>query len=79
MELKEIFDEIIRSAKEDCSQIYFPEIVDTPTGSKQEYDGNKKIFDHIFIDQKSGVCEDDYYGSIYYPYNGKYIKVGFSC
>jgi len=73
--MKIIFDEIIRLAKEDGAQIYFPEIVDSPLGRKQDCDS--KVFDHEYIVQNGS--EDNYYGYIYYPINdGKYLKVGFS-
>lgn len=74
---KSMIDAIIKEAKEDCCEIYFPEIVDTPTGTKQT--SNIEMFDHEYVDQKCGCCGDDYYGSIYYPLPcGKYIRVRFS-
>jgi hypothetical protein len=62
-----------------CSYSNIPEIVDTPKGKKESYDGNKEIFDHIFVDQHAGSCGDDYYGHVYYPIEGKYLKVEFYC
>lgn len=77
-EMKKYFDEIIKDAKrDDCSHIDFPIIVDKPTGIMQTYDGDTTIFSHIFIDQKVGCCEDDYYGNMYYPIEDKYLKVGY--
>lgn len=77
-EMQKYLDEIIKDAKQDCSEIFFPTIVDKPTGVKQTY-GDTSIFSHIFVDQKVGCCEDDYYGDIYYPIEDKYLKVGYIC
>jgi len=75
-ELSEIFNEIIRIAKEEDSEIFFPEIVDTPSGERQRSDS--ELFDHEYIIQKQGNCCDSYYGFIFYPIGDKYLKVGFS-
>ena len=77
-EMQKYLDEIIKDAKQDCSEIFFPTIVDKPIGVKQTY-GDTSIFSHIFVDQKVGCCEDDYYGDIYYPIEDKYLKVGYVC
>lgn len=77
--IKPYFDEIVTDLKENGSEIYFPEFVDKPTGTRQDYDGNTELFDHIYVDQHVGYCGDDYYGHIYYPFEGKYIKVGYNC
>jgi hypothetical protein len=71
--------EIIKHYDEDCEYIAFPTIVSRPTGEKQGYDGNKKIFDHIYVDQTVGYCEDDYYGYMYFPIQDKYLKVFYRC
>lgn len=76
-EMKKYLDEIVKDAKLDCSHINFPIVVDKPTGVKQTYGGD--IFNHVFIDQKKGCCEDDYYGDMYYPIEDKYLKVGYVC
>ena len=38
-----------------------------------------KFLTHFYVDQYT-ICEDNYYGWLYYPLpDGKYIKFGFSC
>lgn len=76
-EMQKYLDEIIKDAKQDYSYINFPIIVDKPVGIKQTYDGDTSIFSHVYVDQKVGCCEDDYYGNMYYPIEDKYLKVGY--
>lgn len=77
MDYEVMFNKIIENAKEDGMQIYFPKIVTIPKGNKQ--DSEIDIFDHEYVNQKTGCCGDDYYGEIYYPIgNGKYLEVSFS-
>ena len=37
-------------------------------------------YDHKFVEQHTGSCGDDYYGSLWYPLGGgKYLRVEFTC
>ncbi len=69
------FDAIIENAKDNGMEIFFPEIVDTPCGTRQDSEIN--LFDHEYVDQKTGHSGDDFYGSIYYPIENKYLKIEF--
>jgi len=51
-------------------------IVDTPKGSKQPSDTNH--FDHEYVVQHAGSCEDDWYGHIYLPIGEKYLDIEFN-
>ena len=77
MFFEQFLNEVINHAREDNSNIFFPEIVEKPEGIKEEYD-NCDFFDHYYVDQ-SGNRDKGYYGDIYYPFCGKYLKVGFTC
>lgn len=37
--------------------------------------------DNYFVDQRTGYCEDDYYGHLYFRTDvpGQYVKVYFNC
>lgn len=37
--------------------------------------------DDYFVDQHTGYCEDDYYGSLYFRTDvpGQYVKVSYAC
>ena len=74
--IKQIFDHIVNEAKKEGYLIGFPEIVDTPKGIKQ--DSDIPLFDYKWVDKKCGSCKDCYYGEIYYPFMGKFLKVRFS-
>jgi hypothetical protein len=73
-----IFSEIKEDISKDCGHCDLPEIVDVPKGKRQDYDGDNSVFDHIFVDQRNGYLCDDAYGHVYYPVDGKYLKVAFS-
>lgn len=73
VELKKILDEILEELKQDCRIIGFPEIVDEPTGNKQSI--TLSFCNHEFVDQTKGYFEDDYSGYVYFPIDGKYIKI----
>jgi hypothetical protein len=71
----EIIDYIIQEIKKDVWCSDYIGVVDTPNGTRQE--SSIDLFDHEYINQKCGCCEDDYYGEIYFPVNDKYIVFGF--
>lgn len=48
-------------------------IVDIPIGQRQPREDSP--FDHVYVNQKTGACEDSYYGEIYIPVeDGKYLE-----
>jgi len=75
-QIKEVFDHIAMVAKEEGYWIGFPEIVDSPKGTKQ--DSDIPLFDYEWVDQECGICGDSYHGEMYYPFMGKFLKVPFA-
>lgn len=62
----------------DCKFMEFPEIVNTPKGTRQTSDS--LLWDHEYVDQSCGISGDDYHGTMYFPLpDGKYLSVGFCC
>jgi hypothetical protein len=56
----------------------FEAIVDEPKGDREDRDGN--FFDHVYIDQTCGPCEDDFQGTVYIPVTaGKYLACWYAC
>lgn len=38
------------------------------------------VDDLYFVDQRTGYCEDDFYGNMYFPVgDGEYVKVYYKC
>ena len=70
---------IIEEMNDACGSWGIKGIVDKPLGDRQgEYIGNCP-FDHTFIYQQGGMCEDDYWGSQYFPIDDdKYLEVWFA-
>jgi len=61
-----------------CSSWGIQTIVDSPEGDRQ--DSDCEAFDHEFVDQRCGICGDDYVGDMYFPITGgRYIKVWYVC
>ena len=45
-----------------------------------EHSGSFLIDDLYYVDQHTGICEDDFYGTLYYKINDSlFVKVAFSC
>jgi hypothetical protein len=66
-------DRIVKELKRDgLLYVSYVGIVDTPNGVKKfcEIQG----FDHEYYEQKTGYCNDEYYGNFYLPIEGKYMK-----
>lgn len=77
-DLERLLHEIGEYLSEDCIAVYFPKIVDKPKGVRQSSD--LELFDHEYVDQHSGIGEDDYYGTMYFPLpSGKYLSVDYNC
>jgi hypothetical protein len=62
---------------EDCSVIYYGGIVKNPEGTLEAEGGEN--YDEMWVDQKSGVCEDDYYGTIYVKKGDVWLRFPFQC
>jgi hypothetical protein len=75
--MEEFLKAVIEIMKEDGGSCGLVDIVDRPKGGREDLTG---LIDHIYVEQRSGVCEDDYYGEIYIPIGkGKYLKCWYVC
>lgn len=54
-------------------------IVANPKGNKQEAETTNPFFTYVYVDQTTGHSCDDYYGTMYFPIDDKYIAVNYSC
>jgi len=72
-----IFNEIKNMFEGDVGHWFLKGIIDDPKGVKQSCDSD--LFAFEYIDQKAATdAGDDFSGSVYLPYLGKYIEVGFN-
>lgn len=67
-----IIKSIIKYLSKDCYYVKFESETDLPSGEKQPSD--HYLFQYEWVDQRCGCSEDDYYGWIFFPYEGKYLK-----
>lgn len=70
---------IMEEMADDNADWRIVEIVDEPTGIRQDDYQFDCPFDHTFLNQRADACEDSYYGYQYFPVDGgKYLKVSYS-
>jgi hypothetical protein len=75
--MADIINSIVAHVKNDNQFVGIAGFVDEPKGTKQESDHPDFKFE--WVDQSAGVSGDYYYGQIYFPIDGKYLVVDFSC
>jgi hypothetical protein len=71
-----VINSILNHVREDSRQVSIIGVVDEPKGTQQESD--HPDFEIEWVDQHC-QWEDDYYGQMYFPVDGKYIVVDFVC
>ena len=73
----DVFLDIKDSMEHDSSYWRIAEIVDKPQGQRQPCVSN--LFDHEYVLQDGGGPTGDLYsGYVFFPVNGKYLKVEYS-
>ncbi len=67
----------LSEAMEDCYIVSLVGVVepDEVTGVRQD----SEQFGHEYVDQHTGPCGDDFSGFMYFPVEGKYVKVRYQC
>lgn len=74
--IERIIHEIDAYMNDEGTLLGFPSIVDKPNGEKQMCE--IEIFDHEYVDQHTGFCSDDYFGTMAFPLpSGKYIEISY--
>ncbi len=74
----EFLTKLIAHFKDSYATWSIEEIVELSevTGKVQD----DKFLGHVYVEQHTaGGCEDSYYGWIYVPLDGKYVKCSYQC